>query len=167
MKEDLTQIQLQSQLYYCIETGVFTWKINKGRLAKKGNVAGTIHPNGYVYIVIKVITYAAHRLAWFYVNNSWPKNHIDHKNAIKTDNRIINIRQATRKENMRNRGIPENNTSGFVGVHFNKLQGNFTAQCRANGKKKHLGTFPSAEDASNAYQAYVRKEYREFFRETV
>ena len=167
MKHDLTPIQLKSQIHYCSETGVFTWLVSKSRLAKEGDIAGCIHPSGYLQIVIKGHTYSAHRLAWFYVHESWPTHHIDHINSTKTDNRISNLRSATRSQNMRNRQIHKNNTTGFVGVHFNKLQKNFTAHHHANGKKTHLGTFSSAKEASNAYQAFAKKEYQEFFKETI
>ena len=53
---------------------------------------------------------AAHRLVWFYIHGKWPEMELDHINNNKRDNRIENLREVTRGENMiepnvRQRGI--------------------------------------------------------------
>jgi len=40
-----------------------------------------------------------------------------------------------------------------VGVHFHKTRGKFVAKLRINGKLKHLGLFPTPEEAFFAYKA--------------
>ena len=148
----LTQERLKELLHYDNETGIFIWLINKGR-TKKGDAAGTVKNNGYVGIMINRKIYAAHRLAWFYITGEFPKNYIDHKNHIRTDNRFINLREATHKENSQNISAPHgDNRSGYLGVHWVVENKKFRAQISIHGKKKHLGLFDNAQDAHNAYQ---------------
>ena len=80
---------------------------------------------------------------------AWPTAEIDHKNRIKDDNRWANLRSATHAENQHNCGIPRNNTSGFPGVTLNK--GRWQARIKANGHRRHLGLFGTAEDGYAAY----------------
>lgn len=100
---DLNHDYLKHILSYIPETGKFYWKIAKSSKTIVGKEAGTLHPNGYIYIRIDGFGFRAHRLAWFYVYKEWPKLEIDHINQIKTDNRICNLRDVTSKENQNNK----------------------------------------------------------------
>lgn len=138
MKENLiTQQQLQEVLNYNETTGEFTWKETRSNRAKKGNKAGYKNSQGYWYIGIYGIKYLAHRLAWLYVHGEWPEYEIDHINHDRTDNRLCNLRPATRKENSRNAGLRSNNTSGKTGVSRVKKTGKWKSTIEG----KHLGTF--------------------------
>ena len=52
------------------------------------------------------------------------KGQIDHINGIKTDNRLCNLREATRSQNQVNTPVVKNNTSGFKGVHLHNKTSN-------------------------------------------
>ena len=117
----LNQETLKKYLTYDPETGVFKRKTNSGN-AKIGDVAGGINGRGYIYIRINSVKYRAHRLAWLYIYGQFPENQIDHINRIQTDNRIANLRDVTQSVNGRNRNLPSNNTSGHIGVRWNKKQ---------------------------------------------
>ncbi len=67
------------------------------------------------------------------------------------DNRIENLKEVTRFENMHNWGISKSNTSGFLGVHFDKVKNKFVASIMAKHKYYFLGYFGTAEEASIAY----------------
>src|SRR5690242_11158228 len=114
--------------------------------------------------------YYAHRLAWFYVYQVWPKDEIDHINRIPDDNRILNLREANRIENMRNIATPKHNTTGFKGVTRHKFYpGKFMAQISSTTelkrrKTKYLGIFDTAEEAHAAYVAASRELHGEFGR---
>ena len=104
---ELNHDYLKHILNYEKETGKFYWKIAKSSKTIIGKEAGTLHPNGYIYIRIDGFGFRAHRLAWFYVNKKWPTLEIDHINRIKTDNRIDNLRDVTSKENQNNKSKQE------------------------------------------------------------
>lgn len=83
---------------------------------------------------------------------------IDHINRNRLDNRKNNLRLVTRSINGRNANNPGNhkgNTSGYLGVGFYPRHRNPAKQWRAMYAGKTLGYFPSPEEASEAYKAYV------------
>lgn len=77
--------------------------------------------------------------------------HVDHINGDTLDNRRCNIRVCTPAENMRNRPIQSNSTSGYKGVSWHKHRSKWRAQIKINGRKKHLGYFDNPKDAYMAY----------------
>ncbi len=140
---------LHEFLEYKPDTGLFFWKKGiKGR--KKGSKAGHLSKDGYVDIRIKHRLYPAHRIAWLMMTGKWPDNFIDHINRIKSDNRFINLREATKAQNSQNTNIQSNNTSGYKGVVWHKPNKNWCAQIHVNKKHIHLGSFKNLQDAVNA-----------------
>jgi len=145
----ITHNELKEVLIYDIIDGVFTWRVDLGKRAKKGVKAGWFDKTtGYEYIKIKNKKYSSHRLAWFYVNKVMPNN-IDHINHIKTDNRINNLRNVSHKENMQNQKLSKNNKSGFCGVNFREKQMKWVASIKINNKSIHLGIFKNKDEAIN------------------
>ena len=152
---ELTAGRLRELLDYCPDTGVFTWKIRISNV-KVGDVAGCLEKDGYLRIQIDSRLHFTHRLAWFYVTGEWPPDQIDHINGIRDDNRIANLRAATRSENGQNRRKPQaNNTTGYLGV--TRHRGKFLAKIRLDGKRKHLGLFTTPEEAHVAYLEAKRR----------
>jgi hypothetical protein len=84
----------------------------------------------------------------------------DHKNGDGLDNRRENLREATVAQNLRNRGCPVNNTSGFKGV--SRKRDKWTAGIKANGVHKRLGGFATPEQAARAYDAMAIELHGEF-----
>ena len=74
---------------------------------------------------------------------------VDHISHNKTDNRKINLRICTQKENSRNHVISSLNTSGTSGVTYDKSRNKWVATIVENGKTIHLGRFDTYEDAAN------------------
>lgn len=145
---------------YDPETGVFRWRVDRGHMAKKGDIAGTYTAKGYRIIMVLGKRYYAHRLAWLCANNEWPPDEVDHANGCKDDNRISNLRLAVKSQNGANKPIQRNNTSGFKGVSFHKATGKFQAGLR----RKFIGYFDTAEEAHAAYCAAAEKHFGEFAR---
>lgn len=88
----LTHSELIRLLSYDAKTGIFVWKANRGTRKVGNKAAGSKTTRGYINIKVNGISYQAHRLAWFYIHKKWPDDQIDHKNQIKSDNRIKNLR---------------------------------------------------------------------------
>lgn len=86
--------RLRYVLDYDQKTGVFTWKNPPGDKMKPGDTAGVRDNTGYIRIRFDNVLYMAHRLAWQYIHGSPPLNVLDHKNRVRNDNKISNLRQA-------------------------------------------------------------------------
>jgi hypothetical protein len=130
----ISQERLKYFLFYDPETGEFIWLRNRGQRGRRGSKAGRVNDAGYAEIGIDGYLYKAHRLAWFYMFGEWPEYEIDHRNNIRSDNRISNLRPATHKQNAHNRLIPKNNQSGVKGVDWHKASGKWRLRVCANGE---------------------------------
>lgn len=161
----LTQKRLKEVLNYCPETGVFTRKIRTSNRVKVGAPAGCTTSQGYVAIRVDRRRYKAHRLAWLYVHGVWPNNDIDHDDRDRSNNRIDNLRDVTHKQNHENTGLRDDNTSGFRGVSSEPRTSKWVARIMHHGKQVNLGTFPTPESASEAYEAMRDRLYTHHKRE--
>lgn len=129
-----------------------------------GKVAGCVTrtSTGYVNVKYYARTIRAHQVAWALFHGEWPPEEIDHKNGNRADNRIINLRPATRNNNSHNKTSRPNAISGLRGVrpHCNKWR----AIISCNGKRYHLGLFSTREAAHEAYAKAAEKYHGEFAR---
>lgn len=157
----ITQEELQALLHYDADTGVFTWKQTKGPRAVKGDVAGTDF-EGYVRIKINSEKYLAHRLAWLYVYGYFSEDMLDHINQNKSDNRICNLREASRSENLFNKGKTKANTSGVKGASWDKRNKVYLARLSVNNRKIYLGRFKTISEAEAVLTANRQKYHGEF-----
>lgn len=147
----IAQARLKEILAYDPSTGQFVWLMNRGRRYAIGSVAGSVGTKGYRSIKLGGKAYKAHRLAWAYMTGRWPQNQIDHINAVKDDNRWCNLRQATPSQNEINKPRQKNNSSGYRGVSWSAKSRRWKASIGAEGTRKFLGYFMTAEDAHHAY----------------
>ena len=141
--------RLQKLLHYDCETGIWHWKVNHSRKSMAGCVAGNISDMGYRRIMVDGRLYQAARLAWFYVTGKWPVHEIDHIDGNQSNDRLSNLRTATRAENACNQRKYCNNTTGYKGVQ--KLGTRYRAKIRCGGKQVCLGRFSTLEEAASAY----------------
>ena len=161
MKAELDHSTLVSLLDYDRSSGHLTWKVRMGR-ANPGVIAGFVK-NEYLHIRIMGRVYRAHRLAWFHQTGKWPDLEIDHKDRNKKNNRWSNLRLATSLQNKANSGLRRDNLVRCKGVSLQR-SGNFRAKIKVNGKRKHLGTFPTLEQAAAAYASAASALHGEFAR---
>lgn len=156
----LTREEIVQLLDYNPETGVFTWKKTRRGLAR-GSVAGSVIWSGHRRITIGKKQYFAHKLAWLWVHGEIPECDLDHANRCRDDNRIVNLRKATRSENLANTWR-STNTSGYKGA--SKIAGTdkWLATIKVMGKSRYLGRFSSPQKAHEAYMDAARKAFGEF-----
>lgn len=147
---ELTSERLRELFEYSPDTGIFTFRVSRGR-RRAGSVAGNLQKDGYMAIGVDSRHYLSHRLAWLYVNGSWPVDRIDHADGDRSNNRIANLRDVSHSENLRNQGFRADNTSGFKGVSFHKATHRWKAQIHIGGKSCHIGLYDTQEDAHAAY----------------
>lgn len=118
--------------------------------------------NNYLYLTLGGYSYAAHRLVWLYHHGKMGPEHIDHIDGKKWNNKIENLRLCTPQQNACNRGKPENNTSGFKGVHWNDSRQRWAASITTKGCTHNLGLFRTAKEAHRAYCDAATKLHGEF-----
>lgn len=146
--QTLTVEEVRRLLNYDPDTGVFTWLRPTSTRTRAGQKAGRIN-NGYVSIRIHGREYGAHRLAWFYVYGVWPENDIDHINRNRSDNRIVNLRAATRAQNLQN--------IRYHGAYWYAARRVWRVSIRVDGKRIWVGDYDDHADAVVARQNAVLK----------
>lgn len=167
-RSEVTPRVLRQLLEYSPATGVLTWKergrqwfeTDKGWRVFNTRCSGkeaftTVNAWGYRTGLVMKVPFLAHVCAWAIHHGEWPKQQIDHINRIAADNRIANLRDVSPEVNHWNRGLQENNTTGFKGVA--RKEGRFHARIGANGRRRHLGAFRTAREAAEAYNAAALK----------
>lgn len=149
-KKVLTAERVRELLNYSHDTGAITWRVDKGP-KRAGCEAGFINGPGYLLIRIGGNLCLGHRIAWLHVHGDWPDGDLDHINQIKTDNRIANLRVATRSQNEQNKSLRADNTSGYRGVCWSKKECRWKARIQLDGKRQSLGLFDTPEAAYAVY----------------
>jgi HNH endonuclease/AP2 domain len=170
MLDMIDQKTLLSLVSYDPETGEFiwlpreqvTWQIKVWNTKHAGKKAGSVNNRGYLCIKLGKRTYKAHRVAWLYVFGKFPESEIDHINRNKLDNRIVNLRVATRSQNVLNTSLKKTNKSGLRGISWYKRGNKWQVQISVGGRSAdkivlHIGYFHDIEQAKKAYnEAHVR-----------
>ena len=154
----ITQEHLKSLLTYDRDTGEFRWRLKRPRCTP-GNIAGTPSYHGYTIIKLNGVSYKAHRLAWLYETGDWPASELDHINRVRGDNRISNLRLATRFSNCQNRVKSKTAYSKHIGVSRSFNGKRWRAYIDFNGKRRALGVFDTETQALEALKNVERQLY--------
>lgn len=144
-----------------LEQGVFYHK----RPQWYGKRAGYSTKVGYRVLCIGYKDYFEHNLVWFLKTGEWlpTKTHeIDHINRIKSDNRPINLRKATRSQNNANMDAHKNSKTGLRGVWFNEQKKKYCAQVTVQKRRYSLGYFVNAQEAAEAASEFRKKQFGDF-----
>jgi hypothetical protein len=150
---ELDAARLRSLLDYDPATGVFRWRPGR-RGVRNGGVAGS--SNGRkIQIRIDDRAHLAHRLAWLYVHGEWPVE-LDHANGDGFDNRLANLRPATRQENQRNRRAK--------GCYYRPDRDRWVAMIYDGRRSVFLGYHDTEQEARATYEAAARAVFGEFAR---
>jgi hypothetical protein len=132
----------RDESYFSSKRSCSVWNSkHAGKIALNAN-----HKDGYKHGLIFSKHYLAHRVLYAMKYGEWP-NFIDHINGIRSDNKLSNLRSVTQKENSCNSKKPENNTSGYIGVSWNKRDQRWASYITINKKRKSLGNFVNIDDA--------------------
>lgn len=161
--------QLHDVLSYDTDLGELIWKRRSDRTAAwnsryAGKAAGTRHSNGRQFVNLNGAIYPAHRLIWMMAYGSVPVE-IDHINCRPDDNRLCNLRAATRVENARNRPVRRDSKAQAKGIYQAK-SGRWCASIKEEGRKRHLGTFDTEDEAKAAFDGNAARLHGEFARLT-
>jgi len=132
----MTELEALNFLYhYDPATGLLTWEVNSTKdFSQIGKQAGSLDVHGYRQVKFLGKMCKGHRLIWLYMTGEWPAKQIDHKDGVRSNNRWGNLRLATGHQNNQNQHNPRtDNTSGFLGVSYNKNAKKFSAKIGVNG----------------------------------
>ncbi len=175
MRSELPSSEYLSEcLEYFPETGELRWKARpyhhhhiEGEIKRfnsnyAGNEAGRIKHDGYRELRLDGKYYSVHRIIYKMVTGEDPVALVDHINGDKSDNRWVNLRDASHTQNNHNRRVGRNNTTGYKGV--SKLKdGRYKVSIRVgNNKRLHLGYFLDLNEAAKAYANAAQKHHGEF-----
>ena len=157
---------IKDYLSYDPLTGLFTCIKKYAPCIKVGSVLKGGNHLGYKRVQYNKVRYLAHVLAWYMYYGEMPDYAIDHINEDPSDNRVANLRLDINRENTQNiSSLQCNNTSGFRGVYWLKLNKCWVAQIKIKGKQTYIGSYKTKEEAHEAYLCAKRK-YHPFWVET-
>ena len=170
---------LRQLLIYNENTGVLIWRPRSVEAFKDGGKtaqhscnawnskfankpAGCVGAGGYVFIRFDDVLYRAHRIAWKMVYGLDAPADIDHIDGDRTNNKLSNLRLATRTQNCGNRDLSVKNRSGFKGVSWYSKDKKWVAELTYEKKRVFRKYFNDPEEASKAYQEAAEKYYGEY-----
>ena len=146
----LEPININDEIVYVNRFGeLWRWKRHRNRTAPKFNKCNN-KPNksdGYVQPGINGKKVFQHRIiaaVFLGLDIHDTKIEVDHRNGIRHDNRLENLRLVNHQEN-------NFNQTKALGYYWNKQKNKWHARICLNGKDKHLGYYDNEEDARNAY----------------
>lgn len=161
-------------LDYDPDTGLFTWRERPRSMFATLNACNTwntrfagrpamwrLDAQGYHSGKLFGRHYKAHRLALCIINGRWPSDEVDHMNLDRADNRLCNLREASRAENMRNRVGGWGQYPKGVRRRGDKFSAVGTD---SKGKRQWLGTFTCPTAAAIAYNRFCAQEHAQFAR---
>lgn len=160
--------ELRRLFSYDPSTGALTWKYRpeysvqwNGKHAGQ-RAGGRSKAHGRLVVNIGGRLILCHRIVWKIVHGGDPIGDLDHKDGDPANNRIENLRPATKHENLRNSRLHVGKTlpKGVSEYDHNR----FRASIYIDGRCRHLGVFASAEGAHAAYCREAAKHFGEFAR---
>ncbi|MEK6878193.1 MAG: HNH endonuclease [Nanoarchaeota archaeon] len=153
IKDDIIEIEIKhkNQLFIAV--------IDKEDYKRISEFKWHLRKNGYIFTFCKKYkSLSLHRLILGEKENLI----IDHINGNKLDNRKCNLRFVTYSQNLMNSKLPNNNTSGYKGVTWDKNRNRWRAQIKINKKEINLGRFIKKEEAIKTRKRAEQKYFGEF-----
>lgn len=147
--------RLREVLRYEPETGRLIRLVSRSNRVKVGDEIGSARDAAeYRAVIVDGTRILAHRVAWAMHYGSWPVGEVDHRNGVRSDNRIDNLRDVTQSVNQQNlRKAKSHNSTGYLGVSFHKASLRYHARIRVGGKVHSLRYHATPE---LAYAAYLK-----------
>jgi hypothetical protein len=159
---ELTKEYLHSLFEY--KDGELYWKISKSNIVSVGEIAGSKKPRRYKIIRLDYKTQQAHRLI-FMMHYGYMPVEVDHIDGNILNNKIENLREADRSQNLCNTKISSKNTSGKKNISWSKRSKKWQVQIAFKGKRMHFGYYDDLELADLVAQEARDKFHGVFARD--
>lgn len=160
-KIEITQDFLKQLFDY--RDGRLFYKIKASNAVEIGMIAGCWHrkkDQPCIRVKIKSTLYKNSRLVFMYHHGYFPEE-VDHINWDTKDDRIENLRAATRAQNLHNRRAHKDSKSQYLGVSLRKNK-YWVVSVIFQGKSIYLGTFKTEIEAALTYNKWAVKHHGEF-----
>ena len=155
---------IRSLYVYDSDTGNLIWRMSPFRSKRKaGDIAGSYKKNGRWEVKVGGRGVLRSRIVWLYHHGSLPNAEIDHINRDASDDRIENLREATRSQQLVNRRLMGHNSCGFHSIYLNKKTGLWAVRISINGKRKRFGSYRTVIEAAQAADRIGLEAYGNFW----
>ena len=160
----ITQERLH-ELFEYREDGNLIRKVSTAKRTKVGDIAGWMSSRGYFMVSINSKKYLVHRMIFLYHHGYLtPGMELDHIDGNPRNNRIENLREVTKSQNIQNSKIRSDNTTGVKGVYWDKSNSKWQVQMRMKGKLKYLGRYTTLKEAKAVVKEAREKYHGEYGR---
>jgi len=144
------------------QDGNLYWKKSKQGVAKDLK-AGSMDSKGYIRVFLNNHPILAHRII-FMMHYGYMPNVIDHIDGNPANNKIENLREATKAQNNQNSKLRITNTSGSKGVCWDAKVDKWKVRIGNNNKRITVGYFEDLELADLVAQEARDKYHGKFAR---
>lgn len=135
---------------YALKLGFTYDEVTGNVTTPTGKIVQKLTKNGYLMLCFrndkrKMFYLLAHQFGWYFKYKKVIVL-IDHKNRIKTDNSINNLRELTKNQNAMNM-----DTKNIKGYYYSNKQKKYIAYIMVNYKRTQLGSFNTPDEARSCY----------------
>ena len=134
---NIYEVARQELAYSEASPSGLVWAVNKGGRAFAGSPAGGLAgPDGYYKVHIGARYVMAHRVVYELHHGPIPDGwEVDHRDLNKQNNRISNLRLATRSDNRCNTAPYASNKEGVKGLHYSEKNKCWVGRVSYRGKR--------------------------------
>ena len=154
--------RLNYLFYYDPKEGSLVNKVDRG-VAKEGEMPAYVSARKIKHMMVDGVIYAEHRLIWYMLKGE-DANLLDHVDRDSTNNRIENLRKATKSQNGANSASKAKKFLPGVKVIKGREEHKrpYMAYIGYEGKQIHLGYFETEEEAHETHKQAHLARYGEF-----
>mgnify|MGYP001464055950 CR=1 FL=1 len=148
MRKKLPENELLNSLFTYDGTNLY-WKSITSFRTKVADIVGCLSPQGYLVVRIDYELYMVHRIIWKMHYNEEPPTYLDHKNQIKTDNRIANLVESNASNNAKNMPKRIDNKSGHTNIFIRDTgkTPSYQVLIKPTGMQRYCKSFKTLEEA--------------------
>ncbi len=143
--------------------GELFWKIKPAMRVHVGDKAGWLDKNAtHLRVLYKGKKVMVHRIVYLMHHGHLPEC-VDHVDRNPLNNKIENLREATKSQNSCNKKVRSDSGTGIKNVTYYRPSGKWRVAIAVNGKRKHIGYFADMEQAKIAAENAGKMYHGQFY----